>query len=620
MLLIIYYLLLVLGKIIQLPQHIINQIAAGEVVEGPHSVVKELIENSIDAGATHITLSLTNGGLNEIRIDDNGCGIEQDDLTVLFSPHTTSKIKELDDLKDINTLGFRGEALSSIASVSEVTITSLVEEIGPPAYSISHSIDKTGDLSKTTRTGGTTIIVKNLFKNIPARAKFASSEQTNLRKCVHEIHRHALINPTIRFTINHNGKQLADYIAINIGDSETNQFIHPTRVEQVLGDKYKDNLLSVFHRENSITVGGYIGHPKVAKDRATDSYLFVNNRPVWDKGIVRAIYAGMNRFIPQESKLPFVIMIKLDPTQLDINVHPRKEEIRLANPFRTYNSISFAVKKTIEEAVKEEIIYNNDDFTEQSESIEHARFRLRENDSSNYSRSSSFSRSSDQTPRQALNFSQNILSTDHQYNTESPNFNHSNTKAVQYLNRYIILEKNSELWVVDQHAAAERIRFEELLNDYEQDGINKVSQNVLVPTTIILNLDEKLMLEELAPFLTKLGLSFSISEKDNLYSVTIKSIPQQLVSGNIEQLLRSLINFADSPDELEKAVNTAYEDIIATLACHNSLRANQGITSAEAHELINKLMKCKNPYSCPHGRPIIWKLTPQEIDEKFERS
>ena len=190
----------------------------------------------------------------------------------------------------------------------------------------------------------------------------------------------------------------------------------------------------------------------------------------------------MNRFIPQESKLPFVIMIKLDPSQLDINVHPRKEEIRLANPFRTYSSISFAVKKTIEEAVNEEIIYNSDDYTEQSENIEHARFRLRETENPTYSRGNSFNKSSGnfsastQNPQQALSFSQNLLNTQHQYDDNSNNIRPTHNKAVQYLNRYIILEKNAELWIIDQHAAAERIRFEELLNAYEQDGINKVSQ------------------------------------------------------------------------------------------------------------------------------------------------
>jgi len=613
-----------LGKIIQLPQHIINQIAAGEVVEGPHSVVKELIENSIDAGATHITISLIKGGIQEIKIDDNGSGIEQDDISLLFSPHTTSKIKEVEDLKDILTLGFRGEALSSIASVSEVTITSMVETIGPPAYSITHQFNQSGKITKATRTGGTTIIVKNLFRDIPARAKFVSSEQTNLRKCVHEIHRHALINPTIRFTINHNGKTLADYLSINVGNSEVKQFIHPSRVEQVLGEKYKDNLLSVFYKENSFTIDGYIGHPRVSKDRTADAYLFVNNRPVWDKGIVRAIYSGMSRFIPQDSKLPFVIMIKIDPSQVDINVHPRKEEIRLANPFRTYSSVTFAIKKTIEENVKEEVAYFDNDFTEKSENIDYATHRLRENDGPIYNKGSSFSPSktnllpSSHSTKQALYFSQNLLSVPPENENTQNIFSHK--KTVQYLNRYIILEKNSELWIVDQHAGAERIRFEELLNDYENDGINKVSQNLLVPVVIILNLDEKLMLDELIEFLSKLGFSIAIGEQDGLYKASIKAVPQQLVNGNIEQLIRSLINFADSPQALEDSVKTAYEDIIATIACHNSLRANQEITSQEAYELINKLMKCKNPYSCPHGRPIIWKLTTQDLDDQFNRT
>lgn len=612
-----------MGKIIQLPQHIINQIAAGEVVEGPHSVVKELIENSIDAGATHITISLVKGGIQEIKIDDNGSGIEKDDISILFSPHTTSKIKEIEDLKDILTLGFRGEALSSIASVSEVNITSMVQTIGPPAYSIFHKSNQIGKLTPTNRTGGTTIIVRNLFRDIPARAKFVSSEQTNLRKCVHEVHRHALINPTIRFTINHNGKNLADYLAVDVGNSDIKQIIHPSRVEQVLGEKYKDNLLSVFYKENSFTIGGYIGHPRVAKDRTADAYLFINNRPVWDKGIVRAIYSGMNRFIPQESKLPFVIMIKIDPSQVDINVHPRKEEIRLANPFRTYSSVTFAIKKTIEENTKEDIIYTGNDFTEKSENIDYATHRLRENETPSYNKGSSYNTpktnfsSTGGSTKQALYFSQNLLTSP----TADENSHNifAFKKAIQYLNRYIILEKNSELWIVDQHAAAERIRFEELLNDYESDGIDKVSQNILVPVVLLLNLDEKLKLEELMPLLVKLGFSISITEQDSLHKAQIKAIPQQLVNGNIEQLLRSLISYADSPQELENTIKTAYEDIIATISCHNSLRANQEITSNEANELINKLMKCKNPYSCPHGRPIIWKLTTQEIDDNFNR-
>ncbi|MBN1373901.1 DNA mismatch repair endonuclease MutL [Candidatus Dojkabacteria bacterium] len=340
-----------MAKIIRLPQHVINQIAAGEVIEGPASVVKELLENSIDAGATEIIISLKDGGKSEIKIEDNGVGFSKDDLPLAFEPHTTSKLQDISDLAKLETLGFRGEALASIGSVSKITVeTKESETDNGTSITVEHG--KISTPKVTNRKPGTTITITNLFEKIPARQKFLKSTQTEIRKISAEIIKRVLVNPTIRFKLIHNGKELFDFLPISVNTHDSKTFIHPSRIEDVLGKEETESLIPVYTKADSVTVGGMIGHPILAKTNQSHTYIFLNKRPIWDRGIIKSVYAGTNRFVANGSKIPFAIYLTIDPTQVDVNVHPQKLEVRFVNPYRVYSDIEHAVRSALETALK----------------------------------------------------------------------------------------------------------------------------------------------------------------------------------------------------------------------------------------------------------------------------
>lgn len=593
----------------RLPQDVVNQIAAGEVIERPASVVKELVDNAIDAEAKKITIKVRQGGMESIEVSDDGYGIPKRNLSSIFDAHTTSKLKTLEDLNSLLSMGFRGEALSTITSVAQVSLVSKYTE-EDFANEIFFSSDGKSSVKSAAKEKGTTIKVENLFYNIPARKKYLKSPVTEYRKIQEMLDRYFIIYPNISFVLERDGKIVKDIKSIekkNAGE------ITKERLEHILGEQFANSALKLYFSGSGITINGYISHPSSHRSRSSFSFIFLNKRPITEKGIVRSIYEGYSRYLPFGEKIDFVINIDIQPSLVDVNVHPRKEEVRFENPFRVYNAIEEAVKHTLEK----ELSYNsrNDtpmkDFSTMRES-----FNQKSQSKNTYSPPNIYPPRASNSVQDSLLFSKELLSSSPDVSESIPipdiSENNDIVKIFQIFNKYILIEfVDQRLWIVDQHAAAERINFEKLLK-HENENL----QNLLVPSELQFNKTELLFLEENISFFKSLGFVFKI-QKD---SILLETIPAEFVDTDFSKLFEQVFSLEDNIENLSKNLEKRKDDILATIACHGSVRAGQKLSYEEMLSLFKDLSKCNNPYSCPHGRPAIWKLNIEDIDHNFERT
>lgn len=621
-------------QIQKLPQEIINQIAAGEVIERPASVIKELVDNCIDAKATEIRVRLKSGGMRLIEVFDNGSGISKDDLKTAFEPHATSKITNFEDLNSLMTMGFRGEALSTIQSISEVSAISKTSD-SPNAYKITYNKVNKGDVTAAAHNQGTTISVENIFYNVPARQKFLKSEETEYRKILEVMTSFFLIHPEIHFTLEKDGKQVFNLPSIS-GAAPTT--IHPARVKEVIKSDFTAEMLNFYYDGDGIRIGGLIAHPKYHAQKTSHIYVFVNSRPVNDHGVVRAVLQGLARFIPHGEKVPFIINVQLNPSQVDVNVHPRKEEVRFINPYRIYTAIEQSVTSALQKEVKAENTMTGNYSSSTSES-EVGYSRLRDNtpgfmsdsvsgDTAFNPREISFNKRKEFDVNRSIEFSKTMLEFDASETRDSANttgelFGSGSSEEMppiqaqnyyQVFNKYIIAEYADQIWLIDQHAAAERVNFERLTKSLKSETKN--SQRLLVASEINLTPQELSYLAENKSFFEDLG--FEIEIKDD--EVEIKAVPTEVIGSNYDEVFKSLFELEQDSLDLKNNFEKAKEDMIATIACHTSIRKGQKLNPVEMRALHENLMKCDTPYSCPHGRPAIWKLRIEEIDKHFLRT
>ncbi len=627
-----------MADIYELDQQTINAIAAGEVVERPASVLKELLENSIDAGATVITVHCLKGGIELIEVSDNGSGISKDNLDRIARPHSTSKISESGDIERVSTLGFRGEALASIAAVSDIEIITF-DGSDRSGSQLSISYGERQDIKAVSRENGTTMKVKHLFKSVPARRKFLKLPQTEYRKILDVFIPHALIHPEIQFVLRHDSREI--YNLPKVANASVAS-IHPERVHALFPDM---EWVDLFFDGEGVVIGGYVGHPLHQKTTVDARHIFVNGRPIWDNGIARSVIVGASRFIAEGMKLPFILSLNVPHSYVDINVHPRKLEVRFANPYRMYSSVEKAVKASFETKL-------SDDFIGDEERVAD-RLRPRSNGvtSSLSSRSDtgsvggsyslwdrneeSMSGRKSFDVEESLNFTKEILREDISNNPiftkeglehydshrteqiQTSSIGEGTVNARQYMNRYIVAEVSGKLLVVDQHAAAERIRFEKLLSEFETNGIE--NQTLLVPIEFSVTKSDAVLYENIHDLLMKLGYGVTVDGE----KIIVSSVPAQIKAGDHQQILLEIVNELKENEVIhdqEVTLQDKYLDsVVATMACHSSVRMNQKISDLEASAIIRDLYKCKNSYSCPHGRPIVWKLSPEEIDSKFDR-
>lgn len=599
-----------MSKINVLPQELINIIAAGEVVERPASVVKELIENSIDAESTVITVNIENFGQDLIEVIDNGIGLNEEDALLAFQQHATSKISTKEDLENIMSLGFRGEALASISSVAERAEMESLSDSNPPVLiNIESGSKESKQSNKSER--GTRISIHNLFKNVPARKKFLKTNNTEFRNIVNTFLEIALINNKIHFELNHNSKLVYRLTSSN-------------SIKERMFEIWGKSLTESFYEEKNLSnIKMLLEKPENSKKNTNFQYIYINDRRIDSKVIQSAVKEAYQGFIHRDLRPSFLIVIHIDPKVIDVNVHPRKLEVRFEDPQSIFRLVYSSVRKALENETKQNI----KETIEEIRNVESNFIQDLEKEkisSSNYSSSASnynYSAPKFSKVQDSISFTREIIpNTSFNYDDISEPVRHnapSINNLKQIFNTYIVYEKEDEIIFIDQHAAAEKINFERLLY-----GVGEMkTKPLLLPTVIELKPFEKEIIMEDKVNLSEIGI---IIEDFGGNTIQILEIPENLQSIDFNDYLSSIINNKED----FSWIKTEYTDIklssemynlLALTACHGSIRAGQKLTESEMLNIINDLNKIKQPNNCPHGRPISWKLKRQEIEKNFKR-
>jgi len=605
------------GKIKILPETLTNKIAAGEVVDRPASVVKELVENSLDAGAENVTIILKDGGRALIQVVDDGAGMSQSDLLLAFQRHATSKIFSYDDLHNIRSFGFRGEALASIASVAQVEARSV-----PDGQDSGHRIQIEGGVMDGVEVAagnpGTSIAVKNIFYNTPARRKFLKTENTEYRQILSVLNRFYLAYPEVAFTLVHE-----DEIITELSKQDLD-----ARVEAVLGSRVKSNLLAI-ENQGPIRITGYVGNQDAMRRSRGDQYLYFNRRYFSNKNLNYAVVAAYGEILPRGSYPVYIIFIEMDPTQADVNVHPTKMEIKFANDQLLFSSIRGAVKRalTSEKVVPDINPWQKfDDFRRYSESdirqmrqTESLDFESKSTPLPGWPQSgrpeqdapSSGATPSPEMPGHGADELERIplLKIDQQNLPPRPQFERTNVWQIH--NKYIISQVKNGLIVIDQHVAHERILFEKALESFEKR--KPTSQQLLFPQIIELSSQDYSILLEMIPFLEHIGFVIKAFGKN---TVAVEGVPSDIKISDDEKMLLSVLD----EDKRGRHDRTEIrENVAASFACHSAIRAGDALSRDAMNALIDQLFSTREPYFCPHGRPVIIYVSLDELDKRFKR-
>jgi DNA mismatch repair protein MutL len=595
----------------------INRIAAGEVVERPLAVVKELVENAIDAGASSISISIEDGGKNLISVSDNGCGMTRDDLELAVERHATSKLQE-EDINNIEFFGFRGEALPSIAAVSKMKITS--KAVGSEnAYQITiHGGDKLG-LQPASRTSGTTIEVRDLFAFTPARLRFLKSERAETAAITDLIERLAFQHHNIEFRLIQDGKEICHFPKMALDDLIS-------RAEYVFGKTFSENMELINYSQDGITVSGLIGSPTFNHKTSSKMYHYVNGRIVKDKLLIYATRAAYQNLIPSDRYPAFALNIKLDPRAVDVNVHPTKAEIRFQEEAKIRSVIISGIRSSISKAplktsseLSQTLIHRLNSQKEAQPAFNHIK--------SNFQfqspiKPTSFNKELEiHTPNPSYQELSEKTKIDfiHKENLDStPRQNPTKTilgKAkCQIANTYIISETDDGFIIVDQHAAHERIVLERMRSTVDS-GKNLEAQTLLVPTVVNLSSGIASLIDEKSNELQKWGFHI---DRNGASQVVIRAIPRIMGNVDVVELIKDLGSILEEHDDLEY-LRKKIIDIMSTIACHSSVRAGRKLSVEEMDSLLNDMEKTPLTGQCNHGRPTFTKISLSDLHKLFER-
>ncbi len=613
-------------RIAILPDHLINQIAAGEVVERPANALKEIMENSVDANATCIDIVLRNGGIRLIRVVDNGCGINANDLPLSLSRHATSKIKTLSDLERIKSMGFRGEGLASIAAVSRLTITSRTDN-DAHATSISAS---DGIISKPTPSAGkvgTTVEVAEIYFNTPARRKFLKSEQTEYGHCLSVVQRIALAYPNIAISLTHNDKNILKLPVQTL----------PERVSAVVGSDFLNASLPIDAAAGEIKLTGFIAKPTFADGKSNQQYCFVNQRFVRDKTITHALKQAYRDVLHNQISPSFVLMLSMPADAVDVNIHPTKTEVR----FRESQAVHQFVFHAIDKVLAKTSAHKTQSISNSSQLIDNV-FNLGKQ-SLNINPSTSSKTTPIQygkTPipsslqgRLQLREGQDLIATYAPFfkpndiaeleNESFANENPINTTdeeipplgyaLAQLHNIYVLAQNEVGLVLVDMHAAHERINYEKLKQQKNQNG-SVATQSLLIPLQFKANPQEIATASEYAQLLQNYGFHLNINDEQ----ISILSVPQLLLRADAILLVQKLLHEVGQWGSSDKVL-AMENQILATMACHGSARAGKRLTLPEMNALLRDMERMERTNQCNHGRPTWIQLPLSDLDKLFLR-
>ncbi len=602
-----------MNSIQQLPPQLVNQIAAGEVIERPASVLKELLENALDAGATRIFVELEQGGMQSVRVSDNGFGIPKEELHLAVQRHATSKIKSMDDLEQIATLGFRGEALPSIASVSRFSMASNNSEEGNAGWIIStDGREFSEEVEPVRQTRGTTVEVKDLFFNIPARKKFLRTEKTELKHCDNVLRKIALSRFYITLIAKHNDR---NFLEVNSCDFLSDG---SDRLGQISGKQFADQSIYLENAATDIQVKGWISLPTFSRSQADLQYFYVNGRAIRDKVIAHAIKLAYKDVLYHGRFPAFVLFLEIDPSQVDVNAHPTKHEVR----FRQSRYVHDFIRHTVGKAIAETMPKQEQQGAEQYREIVDDYIRAAQTNSA--LPSNSYMPKSGSSPS-------HVRETGHGYGAQvvneydlllktPPEEAHTAEEApplgyaIEQLHGIYILAQNANgLVIVDMHAAHERIVYEQLKASYQQGDL--ATQPLLVPLTINVSPQDAALAEQHSEVFLKFGFHVESFGED---SIVVREIPSLLQQADVNTLVLDVLadlSMFGTSEKLEQANN----ELLSTMACYGSVRAHRKLTIAEMNALLREMEVTERSAQCNHGRPTWVQLSIDQLDKLFKR-
>jgi DNA mismatch repair protein MutL len=581
-----------------LPEYLANQIAAGEVVERPASVVKELVENALDAGASTIEVSVEGGGLKLIRVADDGFGMGPEDAVAAFSRHATSKIISAEDLERVKTLGFRGEALPSIASVSRCSLTTAP----PRSLEGTRVVLEGGSITEAKPVGcppGTVIEVRDLFFNTPARRKFLRTPATELSQIANVVTALALANEAVTFKLISGGRTLVTLPEV---DTLTE------RAGGLFGRQLAEVLITVAGEASGFSVSGVTSPPSLTRSSRNQQYLILDGRPFRDRRLAYAIAKAYESFVAAGRHPIAVLRFSVDPSEVDVNVHPTKQEVRFRRPGEVFDLVCGTLKSALQGVRPSP--YSSPPLSEPTETLDR-RKRVEEAIETFISRARPKEGAPQVRPHQEGLGSARSLQVARPQEA-IPSLIQGGRYVGQIYRTYLCFESESGLILIDQHVAHERVLHEELTKQWADQRV--ATQELLVPLTLEMAPDEAAALEERGELLEELGFSV---EPFGGQTVVVKRVPAvwggQEVEDKARSLLRALVELDGRVPEEE-----VVEKVLIDASCKGALKAGRPMTEAEAHSLVESLAACRTPRVCPHGRPIVLVLEKAEIERHFQ--
>jgi DNA mismatch repair protein MutL len=608
-----------------LPENVVNKIAAGEVVQRPESVVKELLENAIDAGSQNIELHVKRAGKALIHVIDDGTGMSEADAILCVQKHATSKITSYEDLEAIYTLGFRGEAVSSMAAVSQLEIKTETreDEIGTYLrFDSGEIIKEKGSFPK-----GTSISIKNLFFNTPARRNFLKTDTTELRHIIDTFNKLSLSHPDISFKLFNDDDLIFNYKSGSLEE----------RISQIFADNMIDALIPVEERTDFANLYGFVGKPSMLKKSKGEQYFFLNNRFVVSRQIYHAVFTAYENVLEKGDYPFFILFMDIDPRKTDVNVHPNKLEVRFDDEKNVYNFVLAVVKK----ALGTYDLVPSMMFTETANETEKIRFdnfrRMNRDDFSDrpslesktsYAKTDFSDKDIDlifgsitndiikpaEGGKEVSPLEKNLTEILHKPNEKSPDLTDKSVSFIYQLhNKYILAQIKTGLMIIDQHVAHERILYEKALKRLENDL--PFSQQLLFSKTLEPDPAIFLLIKETEPFLKKLGFTLRFSDKRK---IIIEGVPDDIKPGSEEKILLEIVD-EYSNNQREKQLEES-DNLAKSYSCKTAIKAGDKLSENEMKLLIDQLFATSMPYVCPHGRPVVVKISLNEFDRRFGRT
>lgn len=637
-----------MGKIKILPLHEAQKIAAGEIVERPANVVKELVENALDAGATHISVLIEEGGKKNITVIDNGCGMEEEDARLSIHNHATSKLSTVDDLNSIATFGFRGEALASIASVSQMTLSTKTMD-AHEGLQLTIEAGSINDETKIACNTGTSLIIRNLFFNLPARKKFLKKDETEWNAIQNMMQALALTHCHCSFTVQHNNHlALHTPYASNLNERIAQVFDATLSAQIIPCSYYKDEHNSSSRINFNLSMTGAISHPSYHRYDRNHLFFFVNNRWIKNQKLSQALIKAYSGILPDRRYPAAVIFITIDPEYVDINIHPRKEEVQFLHP----RIVEEALEKMVHEALQNKTssdlgksAHKNTIFSHGSSHknpFDRSENSIKEKLVWNFGRKTDIPEPHIIQTRPELNMpEQNEISFNYTPLNNVPKNNIAKPFEKQasyepispfldmpemvyeqpeyrYIgtihNTYIILETDEGMVMIDQHAAHERVLYEQFASRFEE----MATVQLMFPTLITLSHEDHSIIQPWIPLFTEQGI---VLETLSSTQYIVKSVPVAYKNSSVEELIKTALTCLHENSTLtyDEVRTLLYHAVRAMMACKAAVKAGDVLDEQQIHELIKKFHMTENRMTCPHGRPTTWKFSRFDIEKKFKR-